>query len=145
MKLKPMTEKEMLEHFWRGGAEYDTFVSFNGRGFDVPFLMVRSAVHGIRPSKDLMSNRYLESQNYQARHIDLMDQLSFYGAVRRKGSLHLWCHAFGIKSPKAEGITGDDVKRLYDEGRFLDIARYNAGDLTATRELYHHWQKNMAF
>ncbi|MEK7569049.1 MAG: ribonuclease H-like domain-containing protein [Patescibacteria group bacterium] len=145
MKLKPMTEKEMLEHFWRGVAEYDTFVSFNGRGFDVPFLMVRSAVHGIRPSKDLMSNRYLESQNYQARHIDLMDQLSFYGAVRRKGSLHLWCHAFGIKSPKAEGITGDDVKRLYEEGRFLDIARYNAGDLTATRELYHHWQKNMAF
>src|SRR3989338_5191633 len=145
MKLKPMTEKEMLEHFWRGVAEYETFVSFNGRGFDVPFLMVRSAVHGIRPSKDLMSNRYLESQDHDARHIDLLDQLSFYGAVRRKGNLHLWCRAFDIESPKVSGVTGDDVKRLYDEGRFLDIARYNAGDLVATRALYHHWRKNMAF
>lgn len=145
MKLKPMTEKEMLEHFWRGVAEYETFVSFNGRGFDVPFLMVRSAVHGIRPTKDLMSNRYLGSQDYDARHIDLMDQLSFYGAVRRRGSLHMWCRALGIASPKISGITGADIKRIYDEGRFLDIARYNAGDLAATRALYHHWRKNMAF
>lgn len=145
MKLKPMSEKEMLENFWRGVAEYETFVSFNGRGFDVPYLMVRSAVHGIRPTKDLMSNRYLESQDYDARHIDLMDQLSFYGAVRRRGSLHMWCRAFDIASPKAAGITGADIKRLYDEGRFEEIARYNAGDLAATRALYHHWRKNMAF
>ena len=38
IKYKPMSEKEMLENFWRGIAEYDAFVSFNGRGFDVPFL-----------------------------------------------------------------------------------------------------------
>ncbi len=145
MKLKPMTEKEMLENFWRGVAEYETFISFNGRGFDVPFLMVRSAVHGIRPTKDLMSNRYLESQDYDARHIDLMDQLSFYGAVRRRGSLHMWCRVFGIESPKAEGVSGADIKRLFDEGRFEDIARYNAKDLFATRDLYRHWRKNMAF
>ncbi|MBI5401093.1 MAG: ribonuclease H-like domain-containing protein [Candidatus Yonathbacteria bacterium] len=145
MKLKPMNEKEMLEHFWRGVAEYETFISFNGRGFDVPFLMVRSAVHGIRPTKDLMSNRYLGNQDYDSRHIDLMDQLSFYGAVRRRGSLHMWCRAFGITSPKSAGITGADIKRLYDERRFEDIARYNAGDLAATRALYHHWKKNIAF
>lgn len=145
MKLRAMDEREMLTHFWRGVAEYDSFVSFNGRGFDVPFLMVRSAVHGIRPSKDLMSNRYLESQDYDAKHIDLLDQLSFYGAMRRKGSLHLWCRAFGIDSPKAQGITGDDVAGLHRDGKFLDIARYNMGDLRATRELYHRWKKYMAF
>lgn len=145
IKFKPMSEREMLEHFWRGVAEYDAFVSFNGRGFDVPFLMVRSAIHGIRPSKDLMSNRYLESQDVGAKHIDLLDQLSFYGAVRRKGGLHLWCRAFGIESPKASGITGDDVKQLFSEGRFEDIAKYNAGDLWATRELYHRWKSYLAF
>lgn len=145
MKLKPMSEKEMLEHFWRGVAEYETFISFNGRGFDVPFLMVRSAVHGVRPTKDLMSNRYIGNQDYDSKHIDLMDQLSFYGAVRRKGSLHMWCRAFGIASPKVSGVTGADIKRLYDEGKFEEIARYNIGDLSATRDLYHHWKKNMAF
>lgn len=145
IKYKSLGEKEMLEHFWRGVSEYEAFVSFNGRGFDVPFLMVRSAVHGIRPSKDLMSNRYLESQDYDAKHIDLLDQLSFYGAMRRKGNLHLWCRAFGIESPKASGVTGDDVKALFDAGKYEDIARYNAGDLRATRELYHAWKKYMAF
>lgn len=145
MKFKAMGEREMLENFWRGVAEYDAFVSFNGRGFDVPFLAVRSAIHGIRPSKDLMSNRYLESQDFGSKHIDLLDQLSFYGAVRRKGGLHLWCRAFGIQSPKASGVTGDDVKRLFTEGHFEDIAHYNAGDLRATRELYHRWKTYMAF
>jgi DNA polymerase elongation subunit (family B) len=145
VKFKAMAEREMLENFWRGVAGYDVFVSFNGRGFDVPFLMVRSAIHGIRPSKDLMSNRYLNSQDIGAKHIDLLDQLSFYGVMRRKGGLHLWCRAFGIESPKTSGVTGDDVKRLFVERRFEDIARYNAGDLRATRELYHRWREYLSF
>lgn len=145
VKLKQMTEKEMLENFWQGAGQYQEFVSFNGRGFDVPFLMVRSAIHGIRPSKDLMSNRYLNSQNFSAKHIDLLDQLSFYGAVRRKGNLHLWCRAFGITSPKAEGISGDDVGRLFKEKKFQEIAKYNIGDLHATKELYEYWQKYFKF
>lgn len=145
MKIKAMSEKEMLEHFWKGVAEYDSFISFNGRGFDVPFLMIRSAVHGIRPSKDLMSNRYLRSQDKSSKHIDLFDQLTFYGALRRKGGLHLWCRAFGIESPKISGVTGEDVKRLFEEGKYEDLARYNAGDLRATRELYHYWKKYLAF
>lgn len=141
MKFKQMTEKEMLEHFWEGAKKYQEFVSFNGRTFDVPFLMVRSAIHGIKPSKDLMSNRYVGSQKYEAKHIDLLDQLSFYGAVRRKGSLHLWSRAFGIPSPKAQGVTGDDVKTLFQEEKFLDIAKYNVGDLIATKQLYDYWEK----
>src|SRR3989338_6687788 len=90
-KLKQTgSEKDMLEEFWRIAKSYSEFVSFNGRSFDVPFLMIRSAVHGIHPSKDLMSNRYLNSQRDGAKHIDLQDQLVFYGAVRRMGSLHLY-------------------------------------------------------
>ncbi|NQU83775.1 MAG: ribonuclease H-like domain-containing protein, partial [Parcubacteria group bacterium] len=36
-KLKAMSEKEMLEKFWELAEKYDQFVSFNGRGFDVPY------------------------------------------------------------------------------------------------------------
>lgn len=143
--FKQLSEADMLKKFWDGIGQYDTFVSFNGRTFDVPFLMVRSAVHGIRPTKDLMRGRYLYQQAPGAIHIDLLDQLSFYGAVRRKGSLHLWSRAFGIESPKAGGITGDDVGALFKEKKFLDIAKYNVGDLKATSALYEKWEKYLSF
>src|SRR3989338_825455 len=143
--FKQMSEKEMLQGFWEVAKSYDEFISFNGRGFDAPFLMIRSAVHKIKPTKDLMSNRYLNSQWSGAKHIDLQDQLTFYGAVRRKGGLHLWSRAFGIKSPKAEGISGEDVGRLFREKKFFDIAKYNVGDLIATRELYEYWERYLKF
>lgn len=145
VKLKPMAEKEMLEKFWELAARYDTFVTFNGKTFDIPFIMIRSAIHNVRPSKDLMSNRYLSMQKNNAKHIDLLDHLTFYGAVRRRGGLHLWCRAFGIKSPKAEGVTGDDVGRLFREKQFQKIAEYNIGDLQATKKLYEYWNKYLNF
>ncbi len=143
--FRQMTEKEMLEHFWAGAKQYQEFVSFNGRGFDAPFLAIRSAVHSIRPTVDLMSNRYLSSQWRGPRHIDLMDQMSFYGATRRKGSLHLYCRAFGIKSPKSEGVTGDDVGPLFKAGKYAEIAKYNVGDLRAIKELYEYWKQYLNF
>ncbi len=144
-KFEVMSEKEMLRRFWEVVEKYDTFVTFNGRTFDVPFLMVRSAIHGIRPSKNLLGNRYLNYHPSNARHIDLLDQLTFYGALRKKGSLHLWCRAFGIESPKAQGVDGDDVKALYENGKSDDIARYNARDLQATAELYQRYLQFLHF
>lgn len=144
IKFKPATEKEMLEAFWEGAKNYDEFVSFNGRCFDAPFLAIRSAIHGVRPSCDLLSNRYTSMQR-GVRHTDLRDQLSFYGALRRPGSLHLWCRAFGIESPKAGGVSGDDVSGLFKAGRYLDIAKYNVGDLRATKELYERWKTHLSF
>ncbi len=144
VKLKSMTEKEMLESFWKGAENYDTFVTFNGRSFDAPFLALRSAAHNIRPSKDLLSNRYLSLQRAGAKHVDLLDQLTFYGAMWKKPSLHLVCRAFGIESPKASGTTGDDVAGLFKAKKFIDIARYNVGDLRATSALYEKWKKYLA-
>lgn len=145
IKFQPCDEQAILLKFWDIAAKYDQFVSFNGRSFDAPFLMIRSAVHGIRPTKNLLSNRYLSMQRSGALHIDLLDQLSFYGAMLKKGNLHLWSRAFGITSPKAGGITGDDVGRLFRERKFLEIARYNLGDLYATKELYQRWDRYLRF
>ncbi|QQR78327.1 MAG: ribonuclease H-like domain-containing protein [Candidatus Moraniibacteriota bacterium] len=144
-KFEALSEKAMLEKFWEIATKYDTFVTFNGRQFDVPFLMVRSAVHGVKPTKNLLANRYLQYQPYNAKHVDLLDQLSFYGVMRRKGSLHLWTRAFGIESPKAQGVTGDDVQGLYKEGKYQTIARYNARDLVATLALYERYRGYFVF
>ncbi|MEK7138342.1 MAG: ribonuclease H-like domain-containing protein [Patescibacteria group bacterium] len=139
-KFKPCGEKEMLESFWSGAKSYDQVVTFNGRAFDAPFLITRSAIHGVKPSVDMMEGRYLYQQK-GIRHIDLLDQLTFYGATRKKGNLHLWSRAFGIKSPKSEGVSGDDVGRLFKEKKYLEIAKYNVGDLLATQELFGKWDE----
>ncbi|MDD5019694.1 MAG: ribonuclease H-like domain-containing protein [Candidatus Omnitrophica bacterium] len=133
-------EKQLLELFWSKISKYDTFITFNGRGFDCPFILVRSAVHRLKATKNLMPDRYRSNM-----HVDLMEKLTFLGAVRRRFSLHVWCNAFGIKSPKEEGVTGLDVKNLFKDSRHLDIARYCLRDVAATRELYHYWDKYMNF
>jgi uncharacterized protein YprB with RNaseH-like and TPR domain len=133
------TEEGILRRFWDTVKHYDQIITFNGRGFDAPFLILRSAIHAIKPTKELMPNRYNIS------HTDLIDVLTFYGAVRRKFSLHMWCRAFGIKSPKEEGVTGYEVPQLFKEQQYLTIAKYCVGDLYATKELFEYWNKYVKF
>lgn len=139
-----MSEKEILEQFWKLAARFDEFVTFNGRCFDIPFLLLRSAVYRMRPNKHLMKGRYLYQQERNAQNIDLMDQLSFYGATRNM-KLHLCCQALGIPSPKGEGTDGGHVQVMFNEGRFMDIARYNVADVKATTELYKLWCEYLRF
>lgn len=136
------SEKDVLKEFWQTASLYDQFITFNGRAFDGPYMMIRSAVNKIKPSKNLVPYRY-ESDQYgkTITHLDLLDRLTFFGAFRGRRNLHMWCQALGIKSPKEEGITGNDVGRLFKEKRYLDIATYCAGDLWATKELAGYWEK----
>lgn len=133
------SESDILLEFWNDVAKYDQFITFNGRGFDCPFLLLRSAMLKIRPTRNLMPYRYESST-----HCDLLDQLTFHGAFR-KFSLDFYCKAFGIESPKSHGITGLDLGRLFEEERFQEIATYCLGDVTATAELYRRWEQYLKF
>jgi hypothetical protein len=82
---------------------------------------------------------------YGHEHIDLLDRLTFYGSVRRRFNLDMWCRTFGIESPKSGGITGYDVKDLFKAGEYEKIARYCAGDLKATKELLFVWERFINF
>lgn len=135
---KARSEAELLAEFWDGAKHYTTFVTFNGRQFDAPFLVHRSIVHGLVPAKNLLEGRYPYQQK-SVRHVDLQDELTFFGAMNRRPSLHLFCRAYGIPSPKTE-LGGDMVAGLYEAGEYLTIARYNAADVTATTELYKKWR-----
>ena len=132
-------EVEILEKFWDIVKTYDQVITFNGRGFDAPYLMLRSAVNKIRATKNMMGYRY----DYKE-HCDLMEQLTFYGATR-KFSLDLYAKALGIKSSKDEGIDGSMVGDLYKNGKFMDIARYCFRDLVTTKELYDYWDRYLRF
>ena len=132
---KGLTESEMLKSFWRIAEKTDQFISFNGRNFDVPFLMMRSALNKIKPTKNLMTNRFDTSL-----HVDLLEQFTFYG-ITRKFNLDFYCHAFGIESPKSKGISGMEVKTLYEAGRVKDIAVYCGQDILATAKLFKIWEE----
>jgi hypothetical protein len=131
---KGLSEKEMLESFWRISEKVDQFVTFNGRNFDVPFLMLRSALLKVKPTINLMAERYGNT------HIDLLEQLTFFGTTR-KFNLDFYCNAFGIESPKSKDISGMEVKNLYEAGRIKDIAVYCSKDIYATYQLFKIWEE----
>lgn len=128
------SEAEILGWFWATVESYDQFITFNGRGFDAPFILLRSAVNKINPTKNLMPPRYSANA-----HVDLLDQMTFYGATRRF-TLDFYAKSFGFKSPKECGVKGSDVGRLFKEEKYLDIARYCFGDVVATKQLYESWR-----
>ena len=134
------SERDILQQFWSKVNRCEQVITFNGRAFDGPFVMLRSAMHKVRAGKNLVPYRYDHKT-----HCDLADQLTFYDAMRRKFGLHMWCQAFGIQSPKVEGISGVMVNDMYKEGRYQDIARYCMRDIVATRALFLYWDKYIKF
>lgn len=133
------SEKEILEKFWEAVKKYQQVITFNGRGFDAPFLMLRSAINKVRTTKNLLGYRF-ESSN----HCDLLEQLTFYGAVR-KYNLDFYAKAFNIKSSKDEGVDGSMVSQMYKQKKYLEVARYCARDLQTTKELFEYWEKYLRF
>jgi 3'-5' exonuclease len=138
-------EVELLTAFWDVAKHYEHVVTFNGRGFDVPFLYLRSAQLNVPISrKDWLGYRFATEP-----HCDLAEQLTFYGVSGRDGAarkfnLDFYCKAFGIESPKSQGVTGLDVGHLLAEGRYRDIAEYCLRDVHATVLLYRLWQERLA-
>jgi DNA polymerase elongation subunit (family B) len=130
-------EKAMLEEFWATLARFDRVVSYNGRCFDGPFLGIRSAIHGVAPTKNLSGYRYSVAE-----HVDLLEILTFQGAAP-KISLHAACVAFGIPSPKSAEMHGYAVADAYREGRLPEILEYCRRDVEATAELFRRLDKTL--
>src|SRR5512145_2366643 len=118
-----MDESELLTAFWDVAKHYDQIVTFNGRGFDVPFMYLRSALLNVPITrKDWLGYRFQTEP-----HCDLAEQLTFYGVSGREGAarrfnLDFYCKAFGIDSPKSHGVTGLDVNTLLAAGKYREIA-----------------------
>jgi 3'-5' exonuclease len=136
--LIPCTEVEMLQNFWETVTHYPRVITFNGRVFDGPFLMLRSALIGVPITRNLVPYRYSAAE-----HCDLLDQFTYYGATR-KFNLDFYCKSFMIPSPKADGITGLDLGNLVEAGRYRDIAEYCLRDVRATVELFHRWESTLS-
>ncbi len=134
-------ERALLEKFWEivgpRNGRVPKLVSFNGRGYDGPNVMIRSAQHGVRASRQLVGSRYTFAE-----HCDLQEVFTFQGATRDLYSLEYWCRRFDVESPKGS-IDGSQVGRVYREGRIDEIGEYCLRDVRATAQIYRHVEETI--
>ncbi len=146
------SEKNLLEYFWDiFRKKHDIcLISFNGRNFDAPFLMLRSALNKVKPSRDLMKGTKF---NYPL-HIDLIDKLTFYigqqlGATRRYNfdfySQQFEKYGHDIHTPKTIDVNGSMVGEMFANGKVLEIAEYCMRDITSTWQLFMIWKDYLDF
>jgi predicted PolB exonuclease-like 3'-5' exonuclease len=126
--VRLMSEADLLRAFWALAAKAECVVSYNGRSFDIPFVVTRSLIHGIPARVDLVSGKWTLKP-----HLDLFELVSQRG--RGPSKLDVVCWALGIESPK-EVMDGSMVAPAYQRGEILEIAEYNAHDVRATSSVY---------
>ena len=117
-------------------------VSFNGRGFNLPMIMARAMCY------DLSAAAYFETndrdnnkskwENYRSRydgrfHLDLLDHISDFGAVRGLKLDHI-CASVGL--PGKYDVHGDQVLQLYYGGEQAKIDEYCRSDVLNTYWLF---------
>jgi predicted PolB exonuclease-like 3'-5' exonuclease len=106
--------------------ERPVLVTFNGRGFDLPVVLLRSLHHGIALPWlfDEGSGKPEES------HVDLCEALTLHGATRRLTSLDVAARLIGL--PGKVGVDGSQVEALHRSGQKDALRRYCLGDVVQT-------------
>jgi predicted PolB exonuclease-like 3'-5' exonuclease len=140
-------EKELIENFLNFiNSKNPKLVSFNGRVFDIPMLLVRAMKYSLSvPAYFETDNRALNKSkwdNYRYRysdrfHVDLMDHIGEFGAVRGL-KLDLLCSMMGI--PGKYDVSGDQVLELYYKDELQKINEYCQSDVLNTYWLYLRYE-----
>jgi len=126
-------EGGMLADFAEFVAKWKpTIVSWNGRGFDLPVLMLRSLRYGVS------APWYYQNRDYRYRyssegHLDLCDVLADYGATRMT-SLHGAARLIGL--PGKDGVDGSQVEAMYRTGQIEALRGYCLSDVAQTAFLF---------
>ena len=117
--------RTIIEQFWAGLVHYHQrfdgkvkMVTFNGRGFDLPLMEMAAFRYGLS-APDLLGSHH---KRYDDWHLDLMDWLTNYGAIRLSGGLNLLARLLG-KPGKME-VTGKKVYPMWREGKITQINDY---------------------
>lgn len=112
-------------------------VTWNGRRFDLPALMLRSMRQGICHAwyYNARGTRYRYSEEG---HCDLGDVMSDYGAAPAMG-LDGMARTIGLPG-KFGDIDGSTVAQAYADGRIRDIGSYCLADAAQTACLWLRWQ-----
>jgi len=129
-------EQEILNRFWnilKPLPRNNTFISYNGLNFDVPFIAKRSMKHRIYPT----NTNFLNTKRYQRwPHFDVYQWVTDW-SPRNAVSLRLLSDFNGIPSPKEGDIKAEKVEEAFLAGKINDIANYCLRDTHATLANYN--------
>ena len=129
-------EKELLEDFNRDlelvyqSNPKTRFVSFNGVGFDTPYLEKRSIINGVKPA-NLLQESHLEP--WKVTQLDLAK--IWKGNAFYPDSLIAVATALGLPSPK-DALDGSQVSNAFYEKRLPEIVTYCLKDVETTIRVY---------
>jgi len=136
-------EEQMIKNFLHFiDSKNPKLVSFNGRSFDMPMLLIRAMKYNLSCSAYFeVENKALNKSkwdNYRYRfsdrfHVDLMDHISEFGATRNL-NLNILCTMMDI--PGKFDVSGDEVHKLYYENKIDEIKEYCESDVLNTYWLY---------
>ena len=135
---KSLSEKELLTA-WNEFMEKEkpTLITWNGRSFDIPVLVLRSFRNGV-PLGWYFNHRNYRYRYSDEKHADLLDIMSEYGAVNKKGfKLDSIAKAIGL--PGKYGVDGSMVTSLYMEERIEEIRTYCTTDVIQTAFVFLRW------
>ena len=120
-------EARMLKEFGSFAAAH-TLVSFGGKSFDMPVILLRSFKHGIGHGWHGKGHRYKYDED---KHIDVKLLLQNYEYGHSKGfSLDTFSKLCGLVGK--DGVDGSMVAQMYDEGKHTEIESYVTLDAIET-------------
>lgn len=126
-------EREILKKFWDYIDELKPkiIVTFNGYGFDIPFIYARSALNKIKPTKRINRNKW---NMVTSNHFDCMLFFSQYGAFINVAQAVI-CKMLGINVP-SDMISGTQIENHYKKGDWKPIIYHCKQDTIMAEELY---------
>jgi len=124
-------EKELLERFWFTVRDYSLFVTHNGYGYDIPFIMVRSIINKVKPTININLNKF---QMNTSNHFDTMLFFSQNGAFTNP-RLDIVAKTCNLQIPENR-FDGREVERLYKEGKIEQIKKHCREDVEITERIY---------
>ncbi|MEK7460696.1 MAG: ribonuclease H-like domain-containing protein [Patescibacteria group bacterium] len=122
-------EREILENFWPLALGVDRFVGHNALDFDLPFIVKRSIIQRIKPSRSISFARYRSEPIF-----DTMREWDNWSSSPST-SLDRLAKIFGYETSK-QGIDGSQVYDFWKAGRTQEIYDYCARDVELTRKIY---------
>lgn len=127
-------EAGLIAQLWaRIGEANGQIITFNGLSFDIPWLLFRSMVNGVKPTVPVKTLRDWTRRYSYSPHMDLRAVLTNWDN-RATGTLTDWATCLGI--PCADTTKGSDIHALYQAGDFDAIAEHCRADVQTTKQLY---------
>ncbi len=121
-------ETAILKQFWALVERSDLLIGHNVLDFDLKFIVQRSTIHRIKPSRDIPFARFRSAPVF-----DTMQEWTRWG--RDGVSLEGLALVLGLPSPK-QGMDGSKVYPAFVAGQLDQIYRYCRGDVETVRRVY---------